>query len=232
MSTEPVNLSDYDFIDFGASKGGCIEFAMDRLGGQRGLGIDINTNKAEEMRRNGYDCIEGDITKLALPGKSVRFVTMSHILEHLPDLLSVEEAIKSAAHVASDFLFIQGPFFDADEFLKKQGLRFFWSYWTGHICHLTTWQLKEILFNLGLPEHLIMVREVLMDSSDPAIHPLASPINQHEYIPEVHPEKSFITFSPPLYKEIVCYVRLRPLTNWDTIIKARKGCYLFEPKQP
>jgi len=132
MSTEPVNLSDYDFIDFGASKGGCIEFAMARLGGQRGLGIDINTNKAEEMRRNGYDCIEGDITKLALTGKSVRFVTMSHILEHLLDLLSVEEAIKSAAHVASDFQFIQGPFFDADEFLKKQGLRFFWSYWTGH----------------------------------------------------------------------------------------------------
>lgn len=41
-----MRLDGYDFIDFGASKGGYIEFAKARLGGTRGVGIDIDPKKS------------------------------------------------------------------------------------------------------------------------------------------------------------------------------------------
>jgi len=214
---------DYNFLDFGSSEGDSISFAIQCLGGTRGLGIDIDPKKIIEVRQKGYECIQGDFTQLVFPPDSVRFVTMNHVLEHLPDLPMVKKALKSAARVASDFLFIIGPYFDADQFLKSCGLKFFWSDWTGHKCHLTTQQLQEILTDLGLKDHVMMVRKIVKDSSDSAIHHLNSPKDQHEYNAEVHPEKPFVIFNQPIYKEIVCYVRLRPLENWEDIIRAVKG---------
>ena len=224
---EIAALATFDFIDFGASKGGCIEFAKVRLGGVRGLGIDIDSDKVKAMRRSGYDCIYGDIRALGISSKAVRFVTMSHVLEHLPDLESVQKAIAGAARVARDFLFIQGPCFDDVSRLEPLGFRLFWSHWKGHRCHLTTSQLRQILLRLGLPDHLMFVRLPVADSSDSSIHPLNSP-GRLEYRPGVHPPKPFVRFSPPVYKEIVCFVRLRPLPNWEQIVKARRGCQPLE----
>lgn len=218
------NLDDYDFLDFGASKGDSIRFGMRRLGGTRGLGIDIDPKKVETMRSKGLDCVEADVAHLDFPADSVRFVVMSHFLEHLPDLTTVERSIESAARVASDFLFIQGPYFDADEFLSERGLKFYWSDWHGHPCHLTTSQLRDILLKLGLNDHVMMVCDPVTDSADPAVHPLASPIDQHDYDPEAHPEKPFVEFPQPLYRSIMCCVRLGPVEDWESILRVRKGC--------
>ena len=214
---------DYDFLDFGSSEGESISFAIQHLGGTRGIGIDIDPKKVIEARQRGYECIQGDFTQLVFPPDSVRFVTMNHVLEHLSCLSTVKRAIESAARVASDFLFIIGPYFDTDQFLKNCGLKFFWSDWTGHKCLITTQQLQEILMDLGLKDYVMMVRKIVKDSSDSAIHPLNSPKDQHEYNAEVHPEKPFVIFNQPIYKEIVCYVRLRPLKNWEDIINAVEG---------
>ena len=224
--TEPMfyKLRHYDFLDFGASKGGSIDFAKVRLGGRRGLGIDSDSVKVEQMRRAGYACIEADVNSLDLRRRSVRFVTMSHFLEHLHDLDAVASAIASAANVSSHFLFIQGPYFDADEYLEERGLKFYWSDWHGHRCHLTTEQLRETLLALGLRDYLILGCLPVLGSSDASIHPLASPRNQHDYEPDKHPQKPIVEFDPPLYREMVCIVRLRPFREWDAVVKARRGC--------
>lgn len=219
------NLTRYDFLDFGASKGGCIEFAKSRLGGKRGLGIDIDPGKVEAMRALGYDCIEGDVCKLDLPRKSVRFVTMSHFLEHLPDLAAVRKAIESAARVATHFIFIQGPFFDADDDLRAAGLKFYWSDWSGHPCRLTTAQLAAALRGLGLAHYLMLARVPVKSSLDPAIHPLASPRNALDYVAGTHPPKPFVEFDPMLYREMVCLVRLRRFLGWRHVVQARNGCH-------
>jgi len=112
-----VDISRFDFIDFGASTGGSIDFALRILGGERPLGIDIDPEKVARMQAEGFDCIEADVTALDLQENSVRFVVLSHFLEHLPTLDHVRRALQSASRVASEFLFIQGPFFDADEYL-------------------------------------------------------------------------------------------------------------------
>lgn len=47
------DIGEFDFVEFGASRGRPIAFAMDYLGGTRGLGVDINSKK---FRR----CVELD----------------------------------------------------------------------------------------------------------------------------------------------------------------------------
>ena len=224
-----MDVSGYDFLDFGASTGGCIEFARARLGGTNGLGVDIDPQKVARMRSLGYECAEGDVTRIDLPEDSVRFVTMSHILEHLPDLEAVQRALAGAARVASDFLFIQGPFFDADGALAEDGLKLYWSDWADHTCRLTTAALRETLDALGLRDYVCMGREEVADSTDPAVHPLESPPDQHGYDADVHPPKPAVTFAAPgypdpVYREIVCVVRLRSFSGWPDVVAARHGC--------
>lgn len=219
MNGEPI-----DFLDFGASEGGSIEFARKHLGGRRGLGIDIRAQKVEVAREHGYQCVQADVTRVPFPDRSVRFVTMSHLLEHLPSLAAVEATLREGARVARDFLFIQGPYFDADAELDAQGLRFYWSFWTGHRCHLKSWELSDILLRIGLEDHMVFVAEPIYDSSHLAIHPLPSPRDQHAYDPAVHPPKPLVKFKRPVFREIVCYVQLQPLPNWDEILTARQDC--------
>ena len=223
-----MRLMRNDFLDFGASKGGCIDFAVARLGGKRGLGIDNDPAKVQRMRDLGYDCLRADILNLDLPENSVRFVTMSHFLEHLHDLDAVRKAIECAARTAQDFLFIQGPYFDADGLLRDRGLKFYWSDWHGHRCHLTITDLQVVLNELALGEYLVMGRTPVADSLDPSIHPLASPRDQHDYVAEVHPPKPWCVFDPPLFKEIVCLVRLRCFRRWERVVRARRGCYFID----
>lgn len=230
MPNTGMTLDGHDFLDFGASKGGCIDFALRRLGGRKGLGVDIDPKKVAQMRSLGYDCVEADVTDLRLRRRSVRFVTMSHMLEHLPDLDAVRRVVAAAARVSSDFLFIQGPYFDADEALAARGLKFYWSDWRGHTCHVTTTHLRGVLDALGLRHYMVMARVPVADSTDPAIHPVSSPRNQHDYEPGEHPPKPFVEFSPPafpdrIYREMVCVVRLRRrFRGWDDVVRARAGC--------
>ena len=219
-------LKEFDFVDFGASKGGCIEFAKRSLKGKNGLGVDISHNKVLQMQQLGYDCIKGNITRLEdIPDNIVRFVTISHVLEHLSGIVDTETAIREAIRISTDFVFIQGPYFDADDYLASHGVKFYWSDWHGHTYHLRTNELEEILARInGINQHEIMVRIPVTNSEDPSIHPYESPIDQHEYNRDQHPPKKIIKFNYPVYKEFVCCVELRDLGNWNALLNARKGC--------
>ena len=190
------------------------------------------------MREHGYECIEGDIGQLAIRDNAVRFVTMSHLLEHLPDVKTVERVVAMAARVAQDFLFIQGPWFDADDYLAERGLKFYWSDWHGHKCHVSTGVLREALAKVGLDDYALMARAPVLDSSDAAIHPLAAERDQHDYDPEQHPPKPDVAFDIPVYREMVCLVRLpgfrrsrfwqrTVLPSWEELLKVRPGCQVL-----
>ena len=200
-----------------------MNFAKDRLGGRRGLGVDVSLTNVTQMRRLGYDCLQGDITKMTLPSDSLRFAVMSHVLEHMT-LPAVYKTIQCAKGVATDFIYIRGPYFDADAFLHREGLKFYWSDWHGHTCHLTTAILRAVLAGLGLREFTILGRTFVNDSLDDSIHPLASPTDQHAYVPGTHPPKPSVRFNPPLYREIICVVRLRDIPEWKDILAVHRGC--------
>lgn len=218
-------LSGFDFLDLGASKGMMIDFAKKKLGGIRGMGIDNNTAKVEVMRQRGYDCLLADATRMELPPDSVSFVTMCHFLEHLPNYAAIERSIQCAAGVATDFIFIQGPYFDADRYLNDRGFKYFWSDWSGHKCHLTTNFLGVLLDGNGLGDYVMLGRKPVEDSSHPSILPLDAPIDQHEYDPDVHSPKRVVAFDATLYMEIICVVALQPLQNWTQIVTAPSDCH-------
>ena len=215
-------LYDFDFLDFGSSKGGSIDFAMKRLGGRRGLGIERKRALVTKMRESGYQCVHGDISAIELPPNAVRFVTMNHILEHLPNLEAVLRTMTRAATVASDFLYIRGPWFDADEHLKECGLKLYWSDWHGHPCHLTIADLQGILRELDIERYLFVAVTPIKDSGDPAVHPITSPINQHDYNAAVHPTKPVLSFGIDVYRELACLVRLTSLPDLDHLFKGSK----------
>jgi len=217
LKTTVMTAKEFDFVDFGASIGGSIDFAQRVLGGKRPLGIDIDPEKVASMRAEGFDCSEVDVTAVDLPDNSVRFVVMSHFLEHLPSLGHVRNAIESAARLAREFLFIQGPFFDADDSLAARGLKFYWSAWTGHTCALKTNQLIDILDDLGLTEYRLMFADEVTDSDDSSVHPIASPLNQQEYELDRHPTKPHLTFQPRLFREIVCLVKVSDMPDWEAL---------------
>lgn len=205
-----VNISTYDFVDFGCSRGGSLAMGTNHLGGRRGFGVDININKVREARAAGHDAFLGDFCNLDLPSKCVDFAILSHVLEHMPRLYLAQKALLSAMRIAKDFVYIRGPYFDCETQLNKLGLKFYWADWRGHPCHLTVEDLCGTLDLLGHREYEIYGREPIIDSTHPTIHPLSSPPEQHKYDPQLHPEKPIVKFKFSAFVEFIAIIWLHP----------------------
>lgn len=197
----------YDFLDFGCSKGGSLNWAMEKYGVEKGLGIDIDSSKLSLTVENGFDACLFDI--LAIPDISlVDFVIIFHMLEHVPDLKAVRQILRKACAVSRKFVHIRQPYFDADGYLFSQGLKLFYSDWKAHPNPMSSLQFYLIfrdLKALGLvSEFSISAKKRVVDSSDPAIHPIESPVDQHKYFSGNHPQKDMDTkFDLPVFEEIV-----------------------------
>ncbi len=222
------NLREFDYLDFGASKGGSLRFGQRKLGGNRGLGVDLDPNKVETTRAAGFDCIVGDVTQLDLPAKSVKFVTMLHFLEHLPSLALAEAAILSAIRLSTDFVYIRGPFFDEDSYLESLGLKFFFSDWRGHTCKLSVKHVLDLLKREGIEDYEFLGVEKIQNSDHAFIHPMNSPSNQRDYNPSLHPSKEFFDFDRAIYRNFVCCIRLNPEINWKKVLKSTYGCFSID----
>ena len=214
LITDPnkIRFSDYDFLDFGCSRGKSIERSLKAFSAKRGLGIDKNPRKIAEAIANGYEAIVCDVSKLKVQKNAVRFVTMKHFLEHLSDFKTVQKCIENAAVFAQDFLYISQPYFDADGYLFLNKLKFYWSDWTGHPNRMTTLELFSILNHLAKTETIsrfaIYGRSPVKYSSDSTIHPFNSLKDQHHYDPNIHPPKKIMKFKNHLYKETVALVTI------------------------
>jgi len=230
-----LKLGKVDFIEMGASDGRYFRQLLLIFGHLKtpvkiGIGVDNDPVKVLAAQKKGFRCILGDITNLELGKKKVRFCSMSHVLEHLPNLESAELAIKSAIEISKDFIFIQGPFFDEDKYLESKKLRFFWSNWVGHPLHLSSDMLIGIFDKLGVNDYRIYVRIPIKDSSDPSIHSLKSRRNQFDFDPKVHPPKAQVTFTRPLWREIVAFARLSDNVSWEELEKVHDGMVLLASK--
>jgi hypothetical protein len=215
-----VDLREYDFLDFGSSLGASTDFARRCLGGTRGLGIDFDPKKVAEAVRAGRDCIVGNIAQMNLPGDAVSFVIINHVLEHLQSTEAVRTVLERAAHVARDFVYVGGPWFDADEYLKGLGLKFYWSDWQGHRTHVTTGLLSAVLDGLNVQDYVIMGRDRIEVSNDSSLLPLNAEPEQHHYSEETHGYKTSLqSFSRPVFKQMACVITLRDCPNCERALK-------------
>lgn len=200
----------FDFLDFGCSRGGSIKMGKTLFNGARGLGIDISPIKVEEAISAGYDALVHDIHKLPRQ-PLVRFVIMAHFLEHVPNRRDVVAFLRKAAVVSREFIFIRQPFFDADGYLFQNGFKLYWSDWRGHPNSMTSLDFFTALQPMRdenlIRDFSIHARGPILTSSDPTVHPVSSPINQHMYSPSLHPAKPpEIRFEFPVFTEVMVFI--------------------------
>jgi hypothetical protein len=205
-----VNLDVYDFLDFGCSSGGSLDYYAKIFNAKKGgLGIDKDPKKIVSARGSGHDVIQCDITKLEVEG-SVRFVVMSDFLEHIPDLKTVNFIIWRAVSIAREFVFIRQPYFDADPYLFQLQLKFFWSDWEGHPNRMTTIEFHNIIkeiFNKGVIKRFSFYgHKKVKSSSDPSIHSIWSAKDQHEWKKGEHPPKQLIHFGLDVFKQLAVVI--------------------------
>lgn len=216
----------YDFLDLGSSKGGSIEFCVRRFGARRGLGVEPDPDKVRRLHEQGFDVLACDLFALDLPPDSFRFVSMMDLLEHLPDLGTVERALGVARELARDFLFIRHPLFDATPSLAAVGLKQYWTDWRGHTAHILVSDFRDMFRRLGFQQVAWNYRKPAHDSDDPSLLPLAAPPDQHHYDAERHGPKPQpkIVFPQPVYGQLDLFVALRAYgpREWSALTADRR----------
>lgn len=217
-----INSKKIDHIDFGCSKGGSLDFALKRLGGRLGLGIDIDLAKVAATNEVGFDAIQYDIDKL--PNcKMVRFVVMSHFLEHLPKLIDVKAMIRKACQISTEFVYIQQPFFDADGYLLERGLKLFWSDWRGHPNRMTSLEMVLILRDLQKEgfdfSYSLYAHKPVEDSADICVQPLYASSDLGYYVSDQNIKKqSTVRFEDNVFRELVILITF-PGTEHQAVAK-------------
>jgi hypothetical protein len=131
-----------------------------------------------------------------------------HFLEHLPNVEVGRQVVLSAAQVARELCYFRQPYFDADEYLSKLGLKLYWSDWHGHPSHVTTEDLEQMALaavRAGTASHYwVLTRGRIATSGDAAIHPWSSPRDQGAYDSNRHPAKAdVVEFTIPVYRESI-----------------------------
>lgn len=224
-----MNWPSYQFIDLGSSKGGSINFVRSNLGLLRGVGIDRNPNKKFNPP-SGCALVTGDVLTMDIPANSVKLVSMMDFLEHLPGLKDVKKCITIYSQVASDCIFIFGPYFDADEYLKSLGFKMFFSDWSGHTYHFTIKDFISICSELNL-EHSVYLYKHLPTSEAEEILPISASRNSHEYNAEKMSYKdTSIKFTKPVYRGFYGLIKLKdtPITRYIEDMLKRSGYPKYE----
>lgn len=208
ITLDDADISEYDFLDFGAGTGASMQRCADKFGG-RGLGIDIDKRKIAEAQAAGEPVVVGDILQLPRQ-KLVRYVCMDNFLEHLPDFDTAQRMIEVAAAVATDFIFIAHPSFEDEAYLRAIGFKQYWQDWTGHPSHLLVSDLTEMLNRAGARCLNIDFGESTRSTGHAWILPIDAPRDQHTYDATVHGPKATVSLAKPTYREIQITAHLSP----------------------
>jgi SAM-dependent methyltransferase len=182
-----VDLAPFDFVDFGCSAGGSIDWAARRFGGRRGLGVDISPDKVAAARAAGHEAMLADAARLDQFAGKVRFSTMVHFLEHLPSIEAARKVTATALSISRDFLYVRQPWFDSDGALMRLGLKLYWSHWRGHPLPMTSLQafilFDELRSARKCARFAIYGRGPIASSGHDAVVPLTAPGEEHQYEP-------------------------------------------------
>jgi hypothetical protein len=217
-----IDLYKYDAVDFGSGFGGCIDFAKTKLGANRILGFEKHSGRCAALQEKGYACVETDITKLTLPKNAVSFVTMSHVLEHLVCMEDAHYAIRLAVHTAQNFVYIEGPAFEFDQYLENRGLKFAWRDGHGHDTKITVQDIISYAVTLPIAGYSILVEHPLINNSlSKDIHPLASPPHMGNYDSNKHPLKDHVKFDKYIYRSFIIFLWLHKSINVQPYLVSR-----------
>jgi 2-polyprenyl-3-methyl-5-hydroxy-6-metoxy-1,4-benzoquinol methylase len=200
----------FQFLDIGTKLGDSIKFAGEayNVPPSAGIGIDLEEKFLLEARKDGLAVIKMNALNLAFKNRSFRFALMLHLLEHLKSMDEVVQAISEACRVSRNFVFLITPNFEYTDYLRNLGLKFSWSDWKGHPCHITEAVLKNCLEQLRIDTFVIEKTTPIKESSFEQIVPFSAPTDTINYDEAKHGAKKSIKFDPPLYSVLECTIYL------------------------
>ncbi|MEQ1950604.1 class I SAM-dependent methyltransferase [Mesorhizobium sp. CN2-181] len=209
-----IDLAPYDFVDFGCSSGGSIKFAMERLGGVNGVGVDLDPVKVAATREKGFNAELADLTlPMSFKGKA-RFSLIAHVLEHIPSPKIAGQILRTAASISSEFVLVRQPWFDSDGPLAAMGVKLYWSDWSGHTNHMTTLEmylaLKPLFVKKLISSFTIFGYRRISHTASDRIVPLDGPINRHHYAAEIDGPKPEADLPFDCFDELVALIGVSP----------------------
>jgi hypothetical protein len=160
---------------------------------------------------------------------------MSHFLEHVPSIKDVRRIILSGCKVASEFVLIQQPYFDADPYLFDLGLKTYWSHWWGHTNHMTRLEMLNSIDRAAaateIKRYYIGARYPIASSDAPEILPLLAPAEQVEWSSEKHGSKASVPFAMPVFRELFAIILTghhEPSPELTKYMSKRGGTVFFD----
>ena len=225
----------YDHLDLGSSTGNALIFGRDHLGLKRGIGLDIDPEKVRKATAAGHESAVLDVTMLGDYPNSVSAVTLFHFLEHLPSFGMARKCVQAAIVAAQDYVFIRQPWFDADTSLMRLGLKAYWSDWCGHLYHITAYEMLKMIDPVGgILDYRIYGRKRILSAADPALLPLMTPGNRHEYDANQDGAKPDIIIDFDAFYESAAIVRISDKVSYEALEATFKPELLFErrPARP
>lgn len=197
----------FDFVDFGTHRGGGIKWGR-QLGGTRGLGIELDPDRAQAALDEGFPVYTGDIATFPTEGLRFRFAVCRHVLEHMPNEYVVGFVLWRLAQICTEFIYVEQPIFDYAEELEAQGLTLAHMTMPTHTCRLTIEQLLGIVTAVGIPAYAQGRVRPIRSSSNPWVHVAGAAKNRSRWREEVDPPKPEVEFDPPLYRDLVIVAAL------------------------
>lgn len=127
-----------------------------------------------------------------------------HFLEHVPDQRAVQAYINKALKVSRRFVLIKQPYFDADGYLARKGLKLYWSDWTGHPNRMTSLDLALTLRNSGTNFiYSVHGHSKIKRGDEDLFQAINAPIDQHHHNPGIHPGRKVPFLLPRIYRETI-----------------------------
>jgi len=134
----------------------------------------------------------------------------------------VSKVIKLAVDTAKEFVFIEGPSFEFDEYLENLGLKFSWRDGHGHIVKLTISRILEYVRSMNVVDYsLLTERPYILNSNSVDIHSIKSPPGVHNYDVNKHPSKPTVVFNEPVFRSFIIFLWLKNGVNRDRYLSCR-----------
>lgn len=216
-----MDFTSFDCIDIGGDSNS-IEWAKQYLGATNPIGLNIEKIRLDNMRRDGISCVE--MNAFDIPdGVRVDYVFMSHLLEHLETAQQVIDLVEKSVKMAKKGVYIGGPFFEDDNYLRSYGLKFVWGDWIDHISRFGVYnflpQLRhtmkgQVTTSLGFP---------IFDSSPDNVVAIDERSNIMSYETQCTTPKDKVSFARPIFQEFLTFIKIDPTVDHAKIHEIRHG---------
>lgn len=216
-----------DFLDLGSGGGRSYEYIRKTTGLRVGVSLDANAERVSECRKVNDLAFVYDVRDVPYSFGAVSATFMLDFLQHLSTEKAVLQVIQNALVASRDYVFIRQPYFDHDEELARLGFRTYWSGWQSPENHMDLPFMAALLRRCGPFVQRLRVFGIdrIIDSSNPAVLPLAAPPSRQQYQEALHGPKARVAFAGPSFRELLVILERQSISEESsaTLAKLLKG---------